>query len=116
MRRTIEDAIQSGYEPHLRLASMAINSIRAAKDAAAILGLSQEEAAAFAAKAVVDAAPDLQESRRAQVRKAALDALIDYAHDNDGASENRADRKRQRAFLEYCWLRRGLELTYLPAN
>ena len=91
-RGAVVGAIHSGYETGLNLDSVATNAIGAAREAAVRLGLSQEEAATLAAQAAVDAAADLPESRRAQVREAALKALLHNAPDETVETETREDR------------------------
>ncbi len=91
IRGAVVGAIHSGYETGLNLDSVATNAIRAARESASQLDLSQEEVATYAAQAAVDAAAELPQSHRAQVRQAALDALLHDVPDASNEVDERTD-------------------------
>ena len=76
IRDAIHGAIQGGMETGLPLDSIAGHAIRAVQQAAPDMGLSEQEATTLAAQTAIQAADDLPESSKAQIRDAALDALF----------------------------------------
>ena len=89
IRDAIHGAIQGGMETGLPLDSIAGHAIRAVQQAAPDMGLSEQEATTLAAQTAIQAADDLPESSKAQIRDAALDALFQPEGSDD--AENQSD-------------------------
>ena len=79
-------AIQGGASTTLQESAVATHAIRAARESAPQLGISEQEAAQHAAQAAIQAAELLTAESQAQVKEAALQELIEGAESESGTS------------------------------
>ncbi len=86
LRGAVIGAISGGTSTPLRSRAVARHAIRAARQSAPRLGLSQQQAANHAAQAAIQAAKQLDAESQAQVKEAALQELIEGAESESGTS------------------------------
>ena len=86
LRGAVIGAISGGTSTPLRSRAVARHAIRAARQSAPQLGLSQQEAVNHAAQAAIQAAEQLDAESQAQVKEAALQELIEGA-ESDAETE-----------------------------
>ncbi len=76
LRGAIQGAIRSGSDVGLSMDAVTTDAIEATRAAAPQLGLSEQDAVAYAAEVAVEASADLSEDSRTRVRNAALEAIL----------------------------------------
>ncbi len=81
LRGAIQGAIRSGSDAGLSMDAVTTDAIEATRAAAPQLGLSEQDAVAYAAEVAVEASSELSEDARTRVRNSALDAMLESAHD-----------------------------------
>ena len=81
LRGAIQGAIRSGSDAGLSMDAVTTDAIEATRAAAPQLGLSEQDAVAYAAEVAVEASSELSEDARTRVRNSALDAMLETAHD-----------------------------------
>ena len=81
LRGAIQGAIRSGSDAGLSMDAVTTDAIEATRASAPQLGLSEQDAVAYAAEVAVEASSELSEDARTRVRNSALDAMLESAHD-----------------------------------
>ena len=76
LRGAIHGAIRSGNDAGLSMDAVTTDAIEASRAAAPRLGLSEQDAVAYAAEVAVQASADLSEDSRTRIRNAALEAIL----------------------------------------
>ena len=79
LRGAIQGAIRSGSDSGLSMDAVTTDAIEATRAAAPQLGLSEQDAVAYAAEVAVEASSELSEDARTRVRNSALDAMLETA-------------------------------------